>query len=110
MNKSHYILAKPPFQKGVWSDCPKPPFEPHLLENKKRSKPLFKSNTFRSPIYWKQRHKRGVGCPYVHLNNGDKFAQWNKRSPLVLYIIKAVFAVVIWNSGAKRQPSAKRER
>ena len=28
----------------------------------------------------------------------------------ILYIIKAVFAVVVWNSGAKHQPSAKRER
>ena len=28
----------------------------------------------------------------------------------ILYILKAVFTVVIWNSGTKREPSAKRER
>ena len=28
----------------------------------------------------------------------------------ILYTIKAVFAVDIWNSGTKRQPSAKRQR
>ena len=53
-----------------------------------------------------------VRVPYLIFKVGQAlfFAKGILCGEGILYIIQAVFAVVVWNSGAKRQPSVKRER
>jgi len=68
---------------------------------KTQSRRVSQCNTERSPTWVGRTEGDGLAPPGSHIQ---------KKSILFLCIIKAVFAVIVWNSGAKRQPSAKRER